>query len=156
MLRERITGDLIQMALDAKAENKPFIFAHGCNCFGAMASGIAGQVTQTFPESPRADRVMLEKEGSHNLAGKFSIAKVGSVTIYNLYTQFYPGRNYSYEFIEASFRRLNDMFSISEVKPTIFIPMIGAGIAGGDWEVIRKIIESNSSNMIIEVVKYDR
>ncbi|MGL5583696.1 MAG: macro domain-containing protein [Cetobacterium sp.] len=156
MFRERIKGDLVQLALNAKAENKPFIMAHGCNCFGAMFSGIARQISHEFPEANSADLEALEKNGSHNLAGKYSYVKSGSVEIFNLYTQFYPGRNYDYGLIRQAFIRLNALMAMREVKPTVFIPMIGAGIAGGDWELIRKIIKEESSHMIVEVVIYDR
>ena len=59
--------------------------------------------------------------------------------VYNLFTQnFYSNRkirNANYASIAACFKKLSEQ-GIKEVA----IPRIGCGLAGGDWEVVKQII----------------
>jgi O-acetyl-ADP-ribose deacetylase (regulator of RNase III) len=48
-------------------------------------------------------------------------------------------------------RKINHLFKGN----TIGLPMIGAGLAGGDWNRIKKIIEEELDAMDVWIVKYD-
>ncbi|URQ03291.1 hypothetical protein PVA8_305 [Vibrio phage PVA8] len=37
----------------------------------------------------------------------------------------------------------------------IYLPLIGAGLAGGDWEIIRHIIDKSSGNKEIVIVHFE-
>jgi O-acetyl-ADP-ribose deacetylase (regulator of RNase III) len=128
-----IKGDLIKLALEGKFD----VIIHGCNCFCTMGAGIARQIKSTFPEAYEAD--CKTKEGSTNKLGAYSHATVGNVTIINAYTQYdYKGSGIKadYDAIRSVFRKLKLDYS----GKLIGYPKIGAGLAGGNWNQISKII----------------
>lgn len=144
------TGNLLNLF---KQDNFTAI-VHGCNCFHTMGSGIAGQISDQFPESQAIDR--KTKFGDITKLGKYShiICEFGNII--NLYTQFRPGREIKprlYHSIEEGFTLLNHVFQ--DYDGTIGIPRIGAGIAGGDWKAIHRIIDGVTDNLNIMLVEWD-
>lgn len=125
------------------------ILAHGVNCQGVMGSGVA----KTFKEKyPRAfdDYIHFLKcfkdNYSHAPLGEVCFTHVGNdLELVSMFTQeFYgkDGKKYmSYEAFFNSFRRVADYYEES----TIVMPKIGAGLGGGDWEIIEGLI-----NIILE------
>lgn len=143
-----IKGDLIERALEGKYD----LIVHGCNCFNNMGSGIAVPIKHNFPDAYLADR--STQYGAKEKLGKFTIGRHKDMFIINAYSQFEyggGGRNADYDAIREVFSTLNLMFR----KRKVGIPLIGAGLAGGDWKVIRKIIEEVSPDLDIEVVVLD-
>lgn len=89
--------------------------------------------------------------------GKYSRAEIDDLTVLNAYTQYGYGRykgsdKERYHAIKKVFERINKKFK----NCTIGIPMIGAGLAGGDWEIIEKIIKKTNKNNDIILVAWDR
>ena len=85
-----IKGNLIDLFLEGEFD----VMIHGCNCFRAMASGIAGQITKKIPEAVFADN-LYGTEGDNAKLSHYSAAPVRreghSVGIViNLYTQYKP------------------------------------------------------------------
>lgn len=148
-----IKGDLID--LFKKGEFK--VIAHGANCFSTMGSGIAGQIRQHFPEAYESDK--LDNRGSLIKLGSLSYAVTKYGKIVNLYTQFEPGRNFEYCALKSAINELEEWLrSKSQIEgvayPVIGIPLIGAGIGGGNWNVIKTIFEKSSLEFI--VVEWDK
>jgi O-acetyl-ADP-ribose deacetylase (regulator of RNase III) len=146
-----VHGDLIALAIEGHFD----VIVHGCNCFHAMAGGIAAQIAREFPEADDADRAT--PYGDRSKLGTLSIAPAARegmdvpLLILNAYTQFSPGRDVNYAAIEGCFDRIARL-----VAPVARIgyPMIGAGIAGGDWDRIAKIIDSRLAGMNHMLVVY--
>ena len=69
--------------------------------------------------------------------------------IVNAVTQDGFGRDGSryvdYDAIETCFRKINDRVDVWEVAE-VAMPRIGAGLGGGDWSIIEKIIVSTATN----------
>jgi O-acetyl-ADP-ribose deacetylase (regulator of RNase III) len=152
-----VDGDLLNN-FDAKKYDG---IAHGCNCFYAMASGIAADVRLRYIEAYKAD--LASVYGSTHKLGLMTLTNLDSGTIFNLYTQYKPGRqedlNQLYENIRHAFRNLScyiEQLKKREKRPsyTLGVPFIGAGIAGGDWKVISKIIAEESKHMDVVFVNY--
>jgi len=139
-----IRGDIFKTDLN--------IIAHGCNCSGGFNSGVAFQIAQKYPEVRTAYLNKFKKEGWK--LGDIQIVQTQNKTIINCGTQqFYgkDGKKYvSYEAIESVMIKLLD-YSL-KTNQTIAIPKIGAGLAGGDWEVIESII--NKVFKDVEIVVY--
>ena len=139
---KEVTGDLVDMLHWREFD----VGIHGCNCFHHMKSGIAKSMVDTFPGVAEADLYESvyaneEKLGSFT-SRTFTGDLLGDVTIINAYTQFTYSRTKmvaDYDAIRRVFRRIKLIFGGQEL--TFGIPKIGAGLAGGDWEVISKIIE---------------
>lgn len=124
------------------------IVVHGCNCFNNMKSGIAKQVSIEYPEATIADYETVP--GDVNKLGRYTtaIGKNGT-RIINAYTQYHYSRtqvNADYNAIERAMTNICSDFPDQKV---IAMPKIGAGLAGGDWDIIEKILERVSH-------KYDR
>ena len=135
---QQITGNLIDLALAGKFD----VIIHGCNCMHTMGAGIAKPIAQLFPEAYAADKATPHNDRTK--LGTFSKAEVtrGDIafTVVNAYTQFdykSKGRRADYDAIERVFAAIGQTFP----KARIGYPMIGAGLAGGDWTVIAPLID---------------
>ena len=158
-MRER-DGNLITLAQEGHFD----VITHGCNCFCTMGAGIAPQMAKAFG----ADKFMLEGDkfrGDINKLGmvdfEWRYVKDGHVLqVVNSYTQFRYGRNHSdgvdtpvdYEAITLAMRKLNHIFR----GKTIGLPLIGCGLAGGDWGIVKKIFEQELNAMDVWVVHYKK
>lgn len=130
--------------------------AHGCNCFHTMGAGIADQIAKQFPAALDIDRQTSYAEMNKRGSGSFVwIDDCGY--IFNLYTQFYPGKvdtQSLHKAIENCFKDLNifamEHFGGKENDFVLGIPKIGCGIAGGDWTKVEKII--NDATPFLKIV----
>lgn len=108
-------------------------FAHGCNTYGSMEAGIAGQVSDLAPNLQKLDSVTCADKGA-SLMGDFIFVKSGASHIVNFYTQLRPGSgSLSYEAIKSCFSK---WVAFEGRKRTLYIPAIGCGIAGGERHLV--------------------
>jgi O-acetyl-ADP-ribose deacetylase (regulator of RNase III) len=148
-----IKGDLIKMALRGEFD----VIVHGCNCQCVMGGGIARTIRKTFPEAYEAD-CELGKSASDRL-GHLSQATVAVqnakklLTIVNAYTQFSFGLGVQvdYDAIRSCFKEIKTKFSGKKIG----YPKIGAGLGGGDWERISKIIDEELAGENHTLVEYE-
>lgn len=131
-------GDIIQLALDGEID----VLIHGCNCFCTMGKGLALSIRSEFPEAYSADR--RTRYGDESKLGSFSAAEVvrdGRVfSVVNAYTQYDwrgTGVKADYTAIEKAFTEIRARYAGKRIA----YPMIGAGLAGGDWNTISGIID---------------
>lgn len=154
-----VKGDLIQMAKDGHFD----VITHGCNCFCTMGAGIAVPMKDNF----YCDEFPMEKP---NLKG--NINKLGTIdyevqtvnghnlVVVNSYTQYRYGRNHEdgdetpvdYNAIALCMKKINYLFR----GKTIGLPLIGCGLAGGDWSIVKKIIEKELNNVDAVIVHYSK
>lgn len=134
---KRVQGDLIALALSGHFD----VIVHGCNCFHTMGGGIARLIKARFPEAFEAD--LATPKGKRSKLGSISAATItrGDVTfdIVNAYTQFSFGtqkRQVDYDAVSACFEKVAERFSSARIG----YPLIGAGLAGGDWREIESRI----------------
>jgi len=130
----------------------------GCNCFNTMSSGLAKHVRTYLPEAWEADQ--KTKIGDINKLGNYTFANVkinGTnqscifVNIYSQYTFNAASKPIDYEALTLALRKLNHNFP----GKTIGVPKIGAGLAGGSWNKIKAIIETELKDMKIIFVYLD-
>lgn len=153
-----VEGNLLDMAEASEFD----IIIHGCNCKNTMGSGIAAQVKKRYPKAYLVDQ--LTQSGDEGKLGKFTQAYVDgkventngvtrnthwnySFTVINAYTQvgFSPRNkvNVDYKAVRNVFTQIKMLYDMNPQAPArIGIPMIGAGLAGGDWKIIEGIIDS--------------
>lgn len=80
--------------------------------------------------------------------------------VVNAYTQYHYGRNHKdgvqtpidYEALTLCMRKMNFRFKGMHVG----LPMIGAGLAGGDWNRIKKIIQDEFTDCDVTIVVFDK
>lgn len=127
-------GDLLNASED--------IIAHGCNCQGGFGSGVAGQIAKKYPLAKEGYLLKYAHEGwvlgdiqwNYQLDGK---------TIVNCATQeSYLPRGIVHASYEAIWKCMLKLKHFAELNnKSIAIPKIGAGLAGGDWNIIEQIIK---------------
>lgn len=133
-------GDLLE------ASN--FYIAHGCNAQGVMGSGVAKALRTKWPSIyPPYLAACDAAADPRNLLGTYTAQNVdgtvGGRRILNVITQLEygrePGRRYvSYDAIDNGFRAV--VSHMSHPRKGIAIPMVGAGLAQGNWGVIETIL----------------
>jgi O-acetyl-ADP-ribose deacetylase (regulator of RNase III) len=113
-----------------------------------MGAGIAKAIATQFPEALEADK--RTPKGDKAKLGTISVAEISrggqSFSIVNAYTQYHwrgRGRKADYDAIDSCFKRIACAFQSQRIG----YPMIGAGLAGGDWSVIEKIIHKQLSGL---------
>jgi O-acetyl-ADP-ribose deacetylase (regulator of RNase III) len=162
---KEIEGDLIKLAQRGKFD----VIAHGCNCFCQMGAGIAPQMAKAFACNDP------EKYYGESTDRKGDMTKLGNIEEYswfvfdeevsccllsvvNAYTQYKYGRNHKdgdknpvdYAAIEMCMKKINYRFKGKHIG----LPKIGAGLAGGDWERIKRIIQTELKDCKVTVVIY--
>lgn len=147
---KHVKGDLLALADMGYFD----VIAHGCNCHHMMGAGIAKQIAIKHPNAYDVDK--MTTYGDPLKLGTFSLALSDDeeLVIANLYTQFRGGicaKEILYPSIRSCFKELDKFFN--NVK--IGIPMIGSGIAGGDWEDILSVIRHETHNNDITIVEWD-
>lgn len=156
MIESTVNGNLVLRALAGYY----FAIAHGANCQNTMKSGIAPVICQSFPSALEADQAT--KKGDRGKLGYYSEGYDDKLDlrIFNLYTQFdFTGRrkgkrDLDYEAVGTGFHWLDQHFA-GEARARgkmLGIPMIGCGLAGGDWDAVKEIINLTTPNLPIEVV----
>lgn len=144
-------GDLLKIA----RENQNIdVIVHGCNCFKTMNSGIAKQIRAEYPQACGAD-TQYSTKGEKAKLGTYSKCDSGDgFEIINGYTQYRYGTDkmhVDYDAIRTLFRTLN-----SEYKgKVIAFPKIGAGLAGGNWNIIIDIINTELTDAKGIYVEYN-
>lgn len=143
-----VKGDLIQLAKAGQFD----VIAHGCNCQCTMGGGLAPKMAEAFG----CDRFLLESYPSMDKLGDIDSEVCpnlvgGNVTVINAYTQFRPGKNLDYEALTLCLRKINHFF----IGQRIGLPQIGCGIAGGDWDRVKQIIETELKDCEVTIVMYE-
>jgi O-acetyl-ADP-ribose deacetylase (regulator of RNase III) len=173
-----VNGDLIEKALSGEFD----VIAHGCNCFCTQKSGIAKRMVEVFRTDKfykegsnwkgnvdkmgnivAEDRYVHEgkvvsfKEAGHPFTPLYNDAK--KLIVVNCYTQFGFGKfqatgqpDLDYEALTLCLRKIASKY----IGKHIGLPKIGAGLAGGDWERIKTIIQETLKDCKVTVVIYDK
>jgi O-acetyl-ADP-ribose deacetylase (regulator of RNase III) len=150
-----IKGDLIKLAKEGKFD----VIIHGCNCFNTMGAGIAKTIAKEFPNAYVVDQKTAK--GSIEKLGNISIAYIFDSNPYviNAYTQYkYSGPcPVEYLAIDSCMKEVAKFLQeTGNEKARIGIPRIGAGLAGGDWDIISKIIDKRLGDYNLTLVEFDR
>lgn len=126
------------------------ILVHGVNCRGRMGAGIALELRKKYPQIYKAymDTGHYERWQSRLLLGFVNFVPItDELVIANAFTQEDYGtdgrRFVSYDAIDHCFASINQ-YAIKTGLPVKY-PKIGAGLAGGCWDIISAIIEANRS-----------
>lgn len=129
--------------------------AHGVNCQNAMGSGVARALFEKWP---------AVKEDYHSYCGEYvhefpsqmlgmtiKVFVEDNKIVLNMFTQLtygYDGnRRVNYGAIAKCFHYVEHDKDIK----TLAIPKIGCGLAGGDWNIVKQLIDDCTPTTDIEV-----
>lgn len=151
---KKIKGDLIRLAKQGEFD----VIIHGCNCFCTMGAGLAVGIKKEFREAYEADLKTIK--GDKSKLGTYSRADIirgdQRLIVLNAYTQY----NYGGSGILADYDAINSVFRLITLDfegLRIGVPMIGAGLARGDWPTIEAIIKNNLGGMCdFTIVEFDQ
>ena len=145
-MEKTVDGDILDLARHGLFD----VVIHGCNCFHVMGGGLAAQVSAQYPEAFNADKTT--GKGDPSKMGTYTSAAVEDFTIVNAYTQYNygMGKHVDYAAIKEAFKAIADEFADKRIA----YPRIGAGLAGGDWDVIYAIIKEELAGLDHTLVEY--
>lgn len=151
-----VTGNLVTLADQGRFD----AIIHGCNCHNTMGSGVAKAIVDRWPQALEVDG-MTHKGDKHKLGNYTSVhvdtqAGTGALQIINGYTQLYYGNDpevcyVDYDKLRLLFRDLTPEL----IGKRVGIPMIGAGLANGEWYVIERLIKEAAKEVDLTVVVLD-
>lgn len=158
---KNINGDLVHLALTGEFD----VIAHGCNCFCTMGAGISKPMSQYFQcnmyKKEMSDCGNMNKLGTidfgiHSLKPKYFVSQniedyeEGDLIVVNAYTQFTPGKDFRADALRSCMKLMNEQFKGLRIG----LPLIGAGIAGGNWEEIKQIVKEELVDCDVTIVHY--
>ena len=147
-----IDGDVLT---PNKNPEKSIVVCHQVNCMGVMGAGLAKQIKDQFPGVFQAykEKCSLIKSNIGGLGDvQFcSVLDEAGYIIANVFGQYYFGRfkrHTDYNALKKAFATI----ATSHPTSTIRIPYkFGCGLAGGDWNVVSRIIEEELVNKGVDV-----
>lgn len=172
MKYNEVEGNLITLALEGKFN----VIAHGCNCFCTMGAGLAPQMAKAFFANEmkmEGDEYVgdINKLGTidwHSITTTADGVRISNpndlridnvlVTVVNAYSQYGFGKNHSngsiapldYAALELCFKKMNHIFKNQHIG----LPQIGCHLAGGDWNIVKQMIQNNFTDCEVTVVIY--
>ena len=164
-----LVGDATEPVL---VENKQNVIVHCCNDMGAWGAGFVIPLAKKYPETKRDYQTFIRTEKmeskdiselTNRVLGKVVYNKVGAnLHVANLIGQsgIYINNGLPpirYEAIGDGFRDIIKGFKSDEL--VIHCPRIGAGLAGGDWKQIEKLLDiyfvCNGSDVYVYDLKHE-
>lgn len=133
--------------------NEQYI-AHGVNSIGIAGAGVAKGIKEYYPDAYIQYKELCGSKAPTDLLGTVQFIKTSDKIIINCFTQLGVGgiQPVSYEALTLCVKAINDEATVRNFN-TVAFPLIGAGLGGGDWKLIEKLIELNSSNFLPVVYK---
>jgi O-acetyl-ADP-ribose deacetylase (regulator of RNase III) len=131
---------------------------HSANCFHTMGGGIALRIRNKFPEAYEAD--LQTPCGDKAKLGTFSVAVLPSnFHIYNMYGQFDIGygKQTRYDAVDDGLRNIEIHARKNGLKKLGLPKNMGCRLGGGDYRVVRAIIECifSESSLELYICNYD-
>lgn len=119
------------------------IIVHGCNAQGVMGSGVAKAIKEKYPEAFKLYRehCLTHSCKPYLLGDVVYCSPKDNLWIANAITQVRfgnDGKKYvNYDAVDCCFKEIAQ----TRGHLPIHFPKIGAGLGGGDWNVISAIID---------------
>lgn len=167
---KEITGNLITLAKAGEFD----VIAHGCNCQCIMGAGIAPQMAEAFgadiiDDSYEQDLIKhsiewdrIEKLGNIDWWKPYEDLGIEDcpedLYVVNAYTQFdITGRkkgeiDLDYGALRLCMKKINHIFKGKHIG----LPQIGAGLAGGNWNIIKWIIQQELKDCFVTIVIFKK
>lgn len=172
-----VMGNLITLAKGGHFD----VIAQGNNCHCIQGAGLAPQMVHAFGTDNTKIYTLehLSTNGDINKLGQFevgyyflkhetlvrsvsniSIPDDKYVAVCNCYTQYGTGKTgnpnggtvaLDYDALKLILRKINYTFKTKHIG----LPLIGCQLAGGDWNIVRKLIINELKDMDVTIVHFD-
>lgn len=127
------------------------LVAHQVNCRGVMGRGVAKSLKDKFPPIYE-DYKKFCKENKGNLLGSIRVVKLKDKYVAHLFGQDEYGRNgihTQYDKLEQCFKKLSNFCTENKIDRIAMPYKIGCGFGGGNWDLVRNMIESIISQEVV-------
>jgi len=144
---------MISIVYDDLLNAKETYIVQQVNCIGVMGGGLALQIRQKYPSVYRRYREYCEATKARKLLGKVLLVPTddGKV-ICNVFGQLTIGTERQQTDYAALSRAFTSLDRIIPKNESVAIPyMIGSGLGGGNWNIIKSMISDifNDRNVIL-------
>lgn len=148
-----IKGDLIEAFLNKEVD----VIAHQVNCFGIAKSGIAVKIFEALPWL--AESYFSDKRPYNNRLGKLTAAKNENQWGFNLCGQFHhehshPAYKTHYAALYLALKLMASILKKEGAVLRVGFPLLGCGLAGGDWDHVSENIKRAFSDTDFEIIVY--
>lgn len=125
------------------------VIIHQVNCRGVMGAGLALQIRNKYPIVYKRYIYACQMLKQSELLGCIQPIQVtDSLTIVNCFSQLDYGRDKchtNYKALKACLHKVNAL-----KRGTIYVPYrIGCGLAGGDWDVVSKMLINELNDYVV-------
>lgn len=132
------------------------IIVHGCNAVGVMGSGVAKAIKDKYPGAYNTYKDDIDN-------GNYGVGDVSwwnkdydfGLIIASAITQEYYGRDPLVRYVNyvALSKCFDEIMGNAEYQNSVvYFPKIGAGLGGGDWNIIEQlIIDADPYNKVKKV-----
>ncbi|MFW6015903.1 MAG: Appr-1-p processing protein [bacterium] len=144
-------------------EAKNDIICHQVNCRGSYGAGLAKQIATKYPKSKHDYFSFCDGKRPKDLLGEVLITKTDVFYIAHLFGQNYYGdygiymerlgRQTIYPALECALRKLKNIYPN---KSYGFPYLMGCGLAGGKWSVVRGLIDRIFKENDVTIYHYKR
>ncbi len=149
-----ILDDLVKLAIRGEVDT----LVHGCNCFCTMGAGIAKTIRETWPEVYETDCKTVK--GDRNKLGTCGYTEIedgfSPLTVINAYTQYGFGTENGPPFDYDAFRSCLYEIKKTQTGKHIGFPLIGTGLAGGNWVTIYLILQEVLGDEKVTIVEFSK
>lgn len=165
------------MIIDKKCdifESGADIICHQVNCQGVMGSGLAKQVRERYPIVYEEYKKWCDEVKPEELLGKsqfvsfvplFHISDdtyqqkelIGVMNIFGQLDYGYGKCHTDYNALRHAFERISLFVQLFDYQPILAFPYkFGCARGGGDWEIVRGMIEEAFQNCLVFICEYDK
>lgn len=148
--------EIIDNVIHAALRGDIGVIAHGCNCWNKQKKGICVEMAKIFG-THLFPLEFKDHQGDINKLGQIDFKRVimekGNIWVVNAYTQYHWKENsvygipLDYDAFRLCIRKINSEFR----RDRVGIPFIGAGLAGGDPKILRKILHEESKSIELTI-----
>ncbi|TCJ01149.1 macro domain-containing protein [Cytobacillus praedii] len=145
-----VEGDILQATES--------IIGHQVNCQGVMGAGLAKQIRVMYPIVFNGYKNYCNNRHPYDLLGEVQLIQVSNEKyIANIFAQLNYGRKKliytDYESLSKGMNYLKDL--ARKYDKSITLPYgIGCGLAGGDWNVVHKLIQEVFEDYEVTLYKF--
>lgn len=133
------------------------IIVHGCNSQGVMGSGVAKAIKDKYPGAYMYYRQDIRDHGFGLGDISWYDTGLGALSIASAITQEYYGRDPSVRYVNYFALALcfKTVFNYAGNDRVVYFPKIGAGLGGGDWNIIEQLINDADPYNKVKKVCYE-
>ena len=144
------------------------MICHQVNCQGVMGAGIALQIRNQYPTCYEAYKQVVHTYGKEKCLGRvYFYAHASGKFIANMFSQFdFSFKNIvntDYDAFRSCLLEIKEYVNLltqndTEIFKIGFPYKIGCGLAGGDWNIIKQIIEEEFVDDIwnVEIWRFEK